>query len=321
MMRILVISPYCMENEFPECISSVCRQTYRQWKHLVLRNLQHPTADDTVYRTFMQRAHDFDLFMKLDADMVIEDERFLEGVVKAFLDRPWMDVLGVRLYDWFTERLIPSLNTYRSSVRFPLTHDGLFTDPLPVNPDRAVIGHAELDGRVTHCKNPSPFQAFHYGMHRGLKVVYGDASARWGQVSLHMQNHQQVWRNFLKRQDQRLGLAALGGEMALAGQFKPEHVDYAAPYAREVFAPYETWTSAQLRREITRMRYSNWGWLPWWMRLGMVNRYGFRTWRMIARRGVRRISRMFLSRSLNRVGGALPVPASPTNGNGGENNP
>jgi hypothetical protein len=43
-----------------------------------------------------------------------------------------------------------------------------------------------------------------------------------------------------------------------------------------------------MRAEILRLRRAHWGWLPWWLRLAMVNSAGRGAWAVIGRRAIRK---------------------------------
>ena len=117
-MRILVGTLYTIENEFEECVSSIRRQTYPNFKHIVIKNLPLKEAHDTLYQTFVDRSDEFDLLIKVDADMVVPDEEFFTKIVSKFRQNEWLELLQVHCYDYFSDRLIAGLNTYRNSMRW-----------------------------------------------------------------------------------------------------------------------------------------------------------------------------------------------------------
>jgi len=290
-MRILVGILRTIENEFDECVASLQRQSHGYAEHFVLENLPKESACDTLYRKFMRRSDEFDLFVKLDADMVMERHDFLDRVEQAFAARPWMKLLSLPVQDFFTNQPIFGINIFRSGVEFPLNHDGLFTDQNPVSPEESVFGMDGFDGMVSRCKDPLPFQAFHYGLHRGLKARCGDLAGRWGRVAFHMRFHEALWRNFTSKMDSRLGLACLGGEMALRGDFAIEHVNYANPHAAQICEGFEHLSAFELRKCILKMRRRNFGMLPWPVRLGLVNQTKKGKWLAIASRVGSRLRR------------------------------
>ena len=52
-MRLLVITLATIENEFEECVESIARQTYRDYHHIIFRDLASMEANRALYGTFM----------------------------------------------------------------------------------------------------------------------------------------------------------------------------------------------------------------------------------------------------------------------------
>jgi len=293
--RVLVGTLYCGENEFDECVASIRRQRDVELDHFVLKDLPKREAHHRLYGTFMERATRFDCFVKVDADTVIEDERLLAKIGEVFREQHWVLELGIPLYDFFSDQLIPEMNAYRSCVRWT-GQDGLFTDSSPV-PASNVLHDDALAPAAIHCKNPSPFQAFHYGVHRGIKVIQPGRERRNDLRSwMHWTTLADTWRHFRRDGDVRLALAVLGAELAYRGTFQNEHFDYSHPFTRAVFKEYEGATAGAIAREVVRLRRSNWGLLPEGLRWKVLClRHGARppATRLI-RRGLRRTARRAL---------------------------
>ncbi len=249
-MRVLVGTLYCGENEFDECVESLQTQTHQAWEQIVVRDLPNKLAHQTLYETFMSRAAEFDLFMKLDADMVLEDPRMLDRIEAYFQQHPQLDGITIHVHDFFSDSLIHGLHVYRSSVRWPRREERLFVDTPPVSPEKFRIGVKELAPVASHCKNPTPFFAFHYGVHRGLKARQATGST----AAYYLQTIEQVWKNFQSRKDHRLGLAVLGAEMGLDGEFGVDDLDFENQHPREVCVRYEGMSADELRGEISKLR-------------------------------------------------------------------
>ena len=249
-MRVLVGTLYCGENEFDECVESLKAQTHPSWEQFVVADLPNKLAHETLYETFMSRASEFDLFLKLDADMVLEDPTMLERIESYFERHPQLDGITICVHDFFSDTLIHGLHIYRSSVRWPRSEETLFVDAPPVSPEKFRIGIKELRPAASHCKNSSPFFAFHYGVHRGLKARNAGGSS----AAYYLQTIEQVWENFQRKQDRRLGLAELGAEMGLEGRFDVGDLDLNNQHSREVCARYQDLPLAELAAEISKLR-------------------------------------------------------------------
>ncbi|MFO7902532.1 MAG: hypothetical protein R6U98_07725 [Pirellulaceae bacterium] len=257
---------YCGENEFRECVEAIERQTYKDWEHFVVSNLPNKKAHDTLYRTFMERAEDFDLFLKIDADMVIENTDLLASIVEKFRTRANMLHCAIPVYDFFSDQLIPEMNVYRSSVTWR-PQDDLFPDTSWIAPEW-VVRDTELAPAAIHCKNPSDFQAFHYGLHKGVKVIQaGRKHRKESRARLHWSIISGIWRHLQRCPDRRLALAALGSELALSRTLALRHIDYENDATWSIFRSYSSWSLQELESEAKGRRWANWGWLPHSLRL------------------------------------------------------
>ena len=171
-MRILVGTLYAGENEFNECVESITRQKNVTFEHVIFKNLGNKEASDTLFKTFMERSNEFGLFIKVDADTVLLDDQLFSKISQKFRENDWLDLLEIRLHDFFSNQLIWGLNSYRSTVRWKPAQENLFIDDFPPVPKNRRIGSWEnVEPAGIHCKNPLPLQAFHYGVHKGLKFL------------------------------------------------------------------------------------------------------------------------------------------------------
>lgn len=262
-MRILVGTLYTIENEFEECVSSIKRQSYSDFEHFVIRNLPNKEAHDTLYRTFMDRANEFQLFTKIDADMVVENEHLFARIVDKFNMTAWVKDLLIAVHDFFSDQLIWGMHTYRNTVRWSQHEEHLFVDDYPGKRDEVIFDDSELAPAAVHCKDPSPFQSFHYGVHRGLKVIQPGRTELHVQASrYHWENLQKTWLNFLRTNDRRIAFATLGAELVFRGGIHPHHLNYANPYLRKLFRRYERLTTAQLKQKIRRISLTGFAFLP-----------------------------------------------------------
>jgi len=280
-MKILVGILHSIENEFEESLDSLNRQSYQEYDQFVVEGLPNRQAHDTLYRRFMDAASAYDLFMKLDADMVLEDRLLLERIVSRFQASEGMDVLTIPVLDFFTGRYIQGFHTYRSNVTWARQEDDVFTDMNDVSRKRTLVEDDPQIPSITHCKNPSDFQAFHYGLHRGVKVKEALTVRRKQPVQLvgNFEEIQIVWNRFLDLTDRRLGLASLGAEHALSGHIRAEHVSYTNPYARSVFETrYQNLSTESIAAEAGRMRRRNRVRMPW-LYAAVIGRKALLPWR------------------------------------------
>jgi len=129
--------------------------------------------------------------------------------------------------------------------------------------NRWISDSQELAPAGIHCKNPSPFQDFHYGVHKGLKFLQpGRREKVISKTYLNWKKIERTYAHFKRKQDIRLGFAVLGAELALKGNFQADHLDYSNPYMKHVFHRYSNYAIPQIQSEISRHRLNNWGFLP-----------------------------------------------------------
>lgn len=273
-MRLLVGILHTVENEFEECVASVQKQTHQDFECLVIHNLPCQKAHETLYQSFIDRANDFDLLLKLDADLVIESPNLFAEIVKKFQKNPDGDLYEIAVHDFFSDQLIWGMPFYRNTLQWWKNEDPLFygNDLCPIPRERRISDNHDLAPAAIHCKNPSLLQAFHYGVARGLFVIQPHRKKK---LRFKMTNHwnliRRTWANFEKSRDVRLGLAVLGAELAYQGQFLPKHLNYSDPYVSHILKPYENFTAAQIHTEIRRLRRRNFGFLPHRLRREVVS--------------------------------------------------
>ena len=270
-MRILVGIMYTMENELEECLDAIDGQSYRNFDRFIVEGLPFQLAHETLYGTFMEQAREFDLFIKVDADMVIENLHLFSGIVSRFRENDWMDELSIPVHDFFSEQLIPAMHTYRNSVIWQKHDDELFSDKSQVPRHRQMLDTGELAPAAIHCKNPSAFQSFHYGFYRALKITQPNLTLNRGKSKEQWDNIERTWRNFQKRKDVRLGFAVLGAELMLQGEYEIGHLNYNDPLALEVFGKYESYDAGQIEAEIRDLRGQNLGFLPSGIRRELIS--------------------------------------------------
>lgn len=273
-MRILVTTLYAGENEFEDCVESVRTQTLAPVEHLIIENLPKREAHEKLYGTFMRRRDEFDLLIKVDADMVLCSNDLFSEIVSRFEHEPEMWVLGIKVRDFYTDRLMSGLNIYRNTIAWSANGDMVFTDQFDLEPGRYRRDDRMLAPAAHHCPDPSPFQAFHFGVHRGVKAVvalkrsfYETAYMRYREIEL-------TWRHFQRIRDPRLGLAVLGGEYALQGNFTDTQLDRDNPEVQAVFEHHCNADASRLDRQIRELRRGNSIRWPWWVRME-IRRGGF----------------------------------------------
>lgn len=227
------------ENELEKCVQSVKRQAYpaEKLEHVVIRDLPKKEAMDTLYTTFLDSGHD--LLVKLDADMVILDRSFIAKVTRAFCSTENLGMLQAAILDYFSGREMQGINIYSKEMKWATeSQDALFTDKTQTEKSRRRVTWATYIDSVIHSPDPSEFQAFHFGVHRGLKVAAavredGVGSARALEQLMYLERTYEHYKN---RRDVRLLAACLGGELGMREAYNVEALNYTNADMRTSFS-------------------------------------------------------------------------------------
>ena len=256
-MKLLVGTLYSGENELEECLKSIHAQRYTNYDHILIENLPELEAHYQLYKTFLDHTQEYELLVKVDADTVLCSDKLFGHLVETFEQDPSLEVLNIGVLDFFTDEMIPAgIQIYRKTTRWNFENDTVFPDVPIMDHERYRYDTTVLAPAAWHSPNPSIPQAFHYGVHRGIKSIQKIHS------TTHWANMQKVWHHFLQTRDVRLGFAVLGAELVYAGTFNRKDQDYTNPRMGEMLCTYKGMDAKQLEREIRRLRFLHWGFLP-----------------------------------------------------------
>ena len=125
------------------------------------------------------------------------------------------------MYDHFTDALIPGVHVFSGRVRWPSLHAGdrLFVDASPRYPGRFLNDPPGLAPFIDHAPDPSPYQAFHYGYHRALKLY--QPARRWKnpmRAKRFLRVLDRVERHHAARPGERLALVLEAAELVRQGR-------------------------------------------------------------------------------------------------------
>lgn len=264
-MKILVGIMHCIENEFEQCLAAIDQQTHPAYDRFIISNLPNKEAHDRLYETFMKHANKVDLFVKVDADMVLSRKTFFEELVARFIREEHLKHLQIALDDWFTDRRIMGLHAYRNDYRWVRNDELHFVDTVAngIKTVKTVNDRSILAPAAIHCPNPSPFQAFHFGVHKAVKVLQrgrnerhlGFSCTHWGHFAC-LESH------YYRKKDFRLGLAVAGFLHAIQNLYEPSHVDFACTETKMAFEHYQNLQESKLNRELRSLGLYAWSALP-----------------------------------------------------------
>lgn len=230
---------YCIENEFKQCIESIKKQTHQNFEYFIVQNLPNKEAHDKLYRTFMNKTSEFDLFIKVDADMVLARNTFFEEVEEKMQKEKKTEDLHIALHDYYTDSLIYGLHVYRNTVKWSTNDENIFVD-RNTSKINVSLDSSELAPAAVHSPDPSPFQAFHFGLHKAIKVIQPDKNnLNRHSAMIHWNNVLKLYKHFKRKKDERLLLALCGSYAGLMGTLYSDHVDFNNPETGEIFEQYK----------------------------------------------------------------------------------
>ena len=171
-MKILVGIMHSKEPQVEDCIKSVNNQKYNDhYDYFVISGLTKREAHDKLYSQFMNKQDEFDIFIKLDGDMVIERSDFFIFIEEKFKRYINLDWIRLEVFDYFLQENMSGLNIYSNTVRWNTNSNNFFTDRTMIkNSVRKDIGIVPSEKWITHCKDASLYQAFNFGFHRAIKA-------------------------------------------------------------------------------------------------------------------------------------------------------
>lgn len=216
-LNILVLTLYSGENELDQCIEALRNQTFRNIKHKIFRDLPNLEAHRTLYETIMKHSREYDLFIKLDADMVLSNDSVISEISKLFSRDPNVDHAVFAVKDWYSRRNIMGMHVFSRRARWKSIGDRLFVDPNPDIPgSRKLVWDAPAPV-AEHSPDPSIEEAYLFGAHRALKIVQPDRSLKHvSQSQVQWELLQAVWSAYLRCGDMRRGAALYGAETVFA---------------------------------------------------------------------------------------------------------
>ena len=235
---VLILTLFSGEAEFGRCRESLEGQTLQTWEHRVFEHLANAEAHSRLYRTIMSESGNHDLFFKLDADMVLADDRVLADLVRVFSDHPDLDHLVVAVNDWMTDSKIIGAHLFSNRVRWQEHSERLYVDPDPRFPGRKLVVEEPPRELILHAGDPAPLQAFHFGAHRALQAsqVYRSLQrCRPHNARVQWQYLEAVWRHFERSGDRRLGLAMVAADLVFQKELPATANEYSDPALHAAF--------------------------------------------------------------------------------------
>lgn len=255
-VKVMVGTLFSGENEFEECRKSIQNQSYTNLEHKIISNQPKKQAHSQLFGDFFRS--DAQLLLKVDADMVILDPHLIAKLVEIYLSNPDIHIWQFAILDYYTGSEIQGINLFsRQLIWSEDRQDDLFTDRSQSPSSKRRVLWPNFVNSVLHSPNPSEFQAFHFGVHRALKVYTSASLGQMEKAEEQLMYLERCYKHYTIRRERQLLFACLGAEMALRGIFDIEHVDYTNPKLETIFSTIKaSKTYFELRDQLVRERTS-----------------------------------------------------------------
>lgn len=172
--KIFIGTMYCGENDFDACKRAIMSQIDVEVEHCIIENLPEKEAHNRLWDAWRAVQNTtFSLFVKVDADTVLANDRVLIELCNIIKANPRVTGIQAPLHDYYTNGFINGLNCFTNNVIFSNSADNLYCD-RNVDSGHDIVMKAEnvpdiLRPAGMHCHNASRMQSFHFGLHRSLK--------------------------------------------------------------------------------------------------------------------------------------------------------
>lgn len=214
MKKILIGMLASGEHEKEEALASIRAQAFDSYDIEVIEGLGNKEAHDALYSLFNQSADRYELFLKHDADMVFNTRSALKIIYQGITSAKNAQMMMMDVQDWLSGQLIPGQNVYRNTVRWQGNDDGLIVDYHGTAQGATLRVRDHPVPLVIHSPNPSPFQAFTFGLHRAEKVLQRGRKLHLHRALLHYTILASIWGQWQLHGDIRRLYALIGAQTA-----------------------------------------------------------------------------------------------------------
>ena len=240
--RVLVLTLNSGENELSSSLDMLKMQSYKKWEQIVFSNMSNREAHDTLYSCIMTHTNNYDIFIKLDADMVLKDRYSLEKIVEFFECNPEVDQANFSVFDTMSGLDIMGVLVFTNKAYWPKSEETLFVDHTPIIPGKRLLVWDTPAPVALHCPNPHWFQSFHYGVHRALKATQRGRKKRWIQSALQWHLLMRVWKHYQRSKDRNRAFFLLGVLSVLKHDVDSSANEYNNQSLIKKYEEYITWS-------------------------------------------------------------------------------
>ena len=219
-MKILIGTLYSGESQYSFQQVTLHNQTKTDWKQEIIEGLGEKEAHKRLYEYFISNDRFFDIFLKLDADMVFNKKNALFFIEKVFKNNVNLQHAIFPVLDWFSRKNIEGLHAYSKGCNWHIPpEEDLFVDPYPSIEGKRLFFKNFPVPFINHAPFPTEKEAFYFGLHRASKIVQlGTFEKNPNQLALQGGILSEVWGNFKETSDKRLAMALAGCYWMLEGK-------------------------------------------------------------------------------------------------------
>ncbi len=167
MKKILIGIMENGEGDFTHCLQSLEKQENCPFEYFIIQNETSFHAHQILYANFTRYKNNYSGFVKIDADMVLNNNNILEKISKILQTGQYGITMGY-VDDYLSCLATPALYGFRNDCIFFDVKDPLLHDLQPKYFDKF---HYSQEIWAHHMKYCNEFQAFRFGYHRMMKII------------------------------------------------------------------------------------------------------------------------------------------------------
>lgn len=168
--KVFIGTLFSGEGEFERCKSILDKQVDADIVHYIVDNKPILEACEEMYSTWSRVNNDFDIFIQVDADMVLKNSNTVFTIAKTLCDSEYNHI-SYPVFDHLSNHNIWALNAYLPSVVFPTLKNKYKPDMEFIKGKKYPNITLNNEFMAHHAETPTTKQAFHYGWHRQLRIV------------------------------------------------------------------------------------------------------------------------------------------------------
>lgn len=244
--KILILTLNSGENELVDSIKMLNEQTYTNWNHKIFSNLSNKKAHEALYSFVMANSKNYDLFVKLDADMILANKFALANIVDFFDRSKNLDQANFAVKDVLSNSNIMALIVFSKKVYWDFNDEILFVDHSPTIRGKKLVVWGAPAPLAYHNPNPNPFQAFHFGAHRAMKAIQkGRIKKNTIQIIMQWRLLYRIWKEFKKEPTNERSLALLGAFSVWRGEMGNFINEYSDRELTKMYEKYKNFTLSE----------------------------------------------------------------------------